>query len=270
VEAGARQIVERYVRWADRAVPGHVVGVYVIGSTALGAYRQGHSDLDVVAVLDRPVPIGRLRAVHLASWSGAAGRALRHGQVAVPGNVNAAYVVAGELRRPVTEIVPLASHVGLRFGTGEGFDVNPVMWKVLAERGITVRGVDAGELGLDPEPGVLRDWNLANLDEYWGPWAAGLAAEGGPWWRSSGWLASWGSLGAPRLHATIATGDVLSKEAAGEYALATFGDEWRPVVEEGLAYRRGEPSPGHYRDRGQRLRATAAFVQEVVRSAHEL
>jgi hypothetical protein len=270
VEAGAQQIVERYVRWADRAVPGRVVGVYVIGSTALGAYRHGHSDVDVVAVLDRPVPVARLRALHVVSWTGAAGRALRHGQPAVPGNVNAAYVVADQLRRPVTEIVPLASHVGLLFATGEGFDVNPVMWKVLAERGITVRGVDAGALGLDPEPGVLRDWNLANLDEYWGPWATRLAAEGGPWWRSSGWLASWGSLGAPRLHATIATGDVLSKEAAGEYALATFGDEWRPVVEEGLAYRRGEPSPGHYRDRSERRRATAAFVLEVVRSAHGL
>ena len=31
------------------------------------------------------------------------------------------------------------------------------------------------------------------------------------------WTA-WGVLGAPRLHCTIATGEVISKEAAGEYA----------------------------------------------------
>jgi predicted nucleotidyltransferase len=33
-------------------VPGRVVAVYVVGSTALGAYRPGRSDLDVVTVLE--------------------------------------------------------------------------------------------------------------------------------------------------------------------------------------------------------------------------
>jgi hypothetical protein len=242
--------VDRYVRWADRMVPGRVVGVYVVGSTALGAYREGRSDLDVVMVLDRPVPVGRLRAVHAVSWPGAAARAWARGRVWIPGNVNAVYVEAGDLTRPVTKIVPVASHTGLLFAAGKGFDVNPVMWKVLAERGIAVRGDEPGTLGLDPEPGVLRDWNLGNLDRYWGPWAADLRAGRG--------------------QCTRATGEVVSKEGAGEYALATFGDEWRPVVEEGLAYCRAEPSPGHFRDGKQRTGATAAFVQEVVRSAHAL
>jgi Nucleotidyltransferase domain/Domain of unknown function (DUF4111) len=262
--------VDRYVRWADRMLPGRVVGAYVVGSTALGAYREGRSDLDVVMVLDRPVPLRRLRALHAVSWPGAAARAWARGQVWIPGNVNAVYVEAGDLARPVTTIVPVASHTGLLFVVGKGFDVNPVMWKVLAERGIAVRGDEPGALGLDPEPGVLKDWNLGNLDSYWGSWAADLRAGRGQWWRTSGWTVAWGALGAPRLHCTIATGEVVSKEAAGEYALATFGDEWRSVVEEGLAYCRGEPSPRHFRDRGQRTGATAAFVQEVVRSAHGL
>ncbi len=211
-----------------------------------------------------------LRVLHAVSWSGATGRALVRGRVAIPGNVNAVYVVAGDLTRPVTKIVPVASHVGLIFAAGKGFDVNPVMWKVLAERGIPVRGADPGTLGLDPEPGVLRDWNLANLDAYWGPWATAAQAGRVPWWRDSRWLVAWGTLGAPRLHCTIATGEVVSKEAAGTYSLATFGDEWRPVVEEGLAHCRGEPSPGNFWKRGERVRATGAFVQEVVRLAHAL
>ena len=270
MEPGARRIVERYLGWADRMVPGRVVGAYVVGSTALGAYREGRSDLDVVMVLDRPVALGRLRALHTVSWSGALARAWPRGRVWIPGNVNAVYVMADDLTRPVTTIVPVASHTGLLFAAGRGFDVNPVMWKVLAERGIAVRGEQPGALGLDPEPGALKDWNLGNLDGYWGPWATDLGAGRGQWWRNSAWTVAWGALGAPRLHCTIATGEVVSKEAAGEYALAAFGAEWRPVVEEGLAYCRGEPSPGHLRDRGQRTSATAAFVQEVVRSAHAL
>ena len=144
------------------------------------------------------------------------------------------------------------------------------MWKVLAERGIPVRGPEPGALGLDPEPGVLRDWNLANLDGYWQPWASAAQAGRGPWWRDSRWVVAWGTLGATRLHCTVATGEVVSKEAAGEYALATFGGDWRPLIEEALAYRREQPSLGQLPDRAGRRRITGAFVQEVVRSAHAL
>ena len=33
-------------------------------------------------------------------------------------------------------------------------------------------------------------------------------------------------LGSPRLHRTVVTGEVISKETAGEYALDVFGDRW--------------------------------------------
>ena len=41
----ADRAVARYVRLADRLLPGRVVGVYVIGSIALGAYRRRRSDI---------------------------------------------------------------------------------------------------------------------------------------------------------------------------------------------------------------------------------
>src|SRR5262245_19278109 len=113
MEPGARRIVDRYLARADRAMPGRLVGAYVVGSTALGSYRPGRSDVDLVAVLDRRVPVGRLRALHELSFAGAAGRALARGQLGIPGNVNAVYVRADDLTRPVTTIVPVASHTGL-------------------------------------------------------------------------------------------------------------------------------------------------------------
>jgi hypothetical protein len=76
-------------------------------------------------------------------------------------------------------------------------------------------------------------------------------------------------LGAPRLHCTIATGEVVSKDAAGEYALATFDPEWHPIIKEGLAYQRREPVPDPA-PRRQRIGRTAAFVSEVVRAANAL
>jgi Domain of unknown function (DUF4111)/Nucleotidyltransferase domain len=267
----ARPIVDRYLGHLDRLLPGRVIGLYVVGSTALGAYRHGYSDLDVVAVtggtFDRD-ELRRLRRVQLRAGAESAVRALARGRIRIPGTVNGVYVAAADLTRPVTTIVPVASHVGHVFQVGGAFDVNPVMWSVLAGRGIPVRGPEPATLGLDPEPGALRDWNLANLREYWGPWADRMLARRRHLPVGARWQVAWGTLGAPRLHCTIATGEIVSKEAAGEYALATFDARWRPVIEEGLAYRDGRPSPGHFATVAGRAHETARFVREVVRDAH--
>ncbi|MBI2168649.1 MAG: DUF4111 domain-containing protein [Actinobacteria bacterium] len=53
----------------------------------------------------------------------------------------------------------------------------------------------------------------------------------------------WGVFGVCRLHATLATGEIVSKEAAGEYALDAFAPEWHPPVREALANWRGRASP---------------------------
>src|SRR5438876_1002375 len=77
---------------------------------------------------------------------------------------------------------------------------------------------------------------------------------------------AWGVLGAPRLHHTIATGEVISKEAAGEYALDVFPPRWHPLIEEALAYWRGVPYR-HEFSRAERARLTSEFVLEVAAAA---
>ena len=147
--------------------------------------------------------------------------------------------------------------------------------KVLAERGVAARGPSPGSLGLDPQPELLRAWNLANLESYWRPWATAVLRRPGLRARlQPGWTTAWGVLGAPRLHRTIATGEVVSKEAAGEYALGAFDRRWHPLVADALAYRRGQPpppsDPAAPGGAPERVRATARFVLEVVRSAAAL
>jgi hypothetical protein len=263
--AEVARIAGGHLRRLDRLLPGRVEGFYVVGSTALGAYREGRSDVDFVAVLDRRLDrreLRRLRLAHLASGSVALARALPRGRWAIPGTPNGSFVAADDLTRPVTGIVPVASHTGARFAVGEAFDVNPVVWRTFASKGLPLRGPDPATLGLDPEPGVLADWNRANLDGYWRSWAERvLARRGGPGRRSGRWWTAWGALGAPRLHHTILTGEVIGKEAAGEWALTTYDPEWHPVVREGLAYWRGQPAVA------VDLARAASFVLEVVRLA---
>ncbi|HIM02235.1 MAG TPA: DUF4111 domain-containing protein [Myxococcales bacterium] len=76
------------------------------------------------------------------------------------------------------------------------------------------------------------------------------------------------SLGAPRLHHTINTGEVISKESAAEYALSEFDSRWHPIIEEGLAYRTGKPRDPSLGTPTRSLRCAAEFVLHVVESAH--
>jgi hypothetical protein len=225
----------RYLATADRLLPHRVIGLYVVGSAALGAFRPGRSDVDLVAVVDGDVDIRHLRALHLLSATGELLQALAHRRGPFTGTCNVAFVRQADLARPVTEITPVASHVGHVFTAGAAFDVNPVVWKVLRERGIAIRGPEPAHLGLDPQREVLRAWNLANLESYWRPWAEATLRR-----RASArprWTVAWGALGPPRLHHTVATGGVLAKEEAGAYALDTFDRRWHPVIRAAIAYR---------------------------------
>jgi Nucleotidyltransferase domain len=269
--AAAEAAVRRYLRIADRLLPGRIAGFYLIGSIALGAFRPGHSDIDFVAVVDRALRRGelaRLRMVHAAATAVSAGPMLARGRITLPGTCNGVFVRMDDLAQPVSQITPIASHVGGSFSVGRGFDVNPLQWATLARCGVAIRGPAPVKLKLDPEPERLRDWNRDNLAAYWVPWAERLQHRPGVRFRAiPRWSTAWGVLGAPRLHYTIATGDVLAKEAAGEYARATFDDRWHPIVDEALAYRWGEPADLQFRDVHVRAQTTAAFVLEVADAA---
>ena len=268
--------VGRYLRLADRLLPGRVAGLYVVGSVALGAYREARSDIDVVAVLDRrlePSELRRLQAVIVGAGLRSGVPQLLRGRISSPGVVNAALVVADDLTKPVTEIEPVASHAGHSISIGRAFDVNPVVWKTFAEHGIAVRGEDASSLGLDPEPDQLVAWNRRNLDAYWRPWAQAAAtgrsrngAGGVRLALTPRWLAAWGAMGPARLHHTIATGEVISKEAAAVYARDTFGPEHHPLIDEALAYWREQPSPDPdaFPTRRDLVRAAGVLALDVV------
>jgi hypothetical protein len=80
------------------------------------------------------------------------------------------------------------------------------------------------------------------------------------------WATEWGVLGVTRLHATLATGDIISKRGAGDYALDRFGGEWYEIVEEAIRIRERHPG-GRYRSPLRRREAMRAFMAMVIADA---
>lgn len=228
--------VRRYLHAADRLLPGSVVGCWVVGSAALGAYRDGQSDIDLVLALGPPRrgEIAGLRLLHLSQAPRLVVRAARRRSWA--GTINSSFVRTSDLQLPVGRIRPVANHVGHVFTEGEAFDVNPVQWATLARHGIAALGPSPAELGLDAEPGTLRAWNVENLKTYWSSVCGHVATRARP---LSPWRLAWVVLGPARLHRTITTGEIVSKEAAGPHALEVVGAEGGPIVRDALAARAG-------------------------------
>lgn len=93
-----------------------------------------------------------------------------------------------------------------------------------------MRGPAPDELGLDPQPDLLRAWTLDQLRGHWRRFAQRLLSANPP--RKplvpAHLVAITRLLGPPRMHRTIATGEVISKEVAGEYALDIVASRWHP------------------------------------------
>jgi hypothetical protein len=62
-------LTSTYLDLVDTALPGFVENLYVVGSTALGAWQPSHSDVDTMIVVSEPITadhLSALRVVHEA------------------------------------------------------------------------------------------------------------------------------------------------------------------------------------------------------------
>ncbi|MEY9215410.1 DUF4111 domain-containing protein [Thermobifida halotolerans] len=256
-----RTVAEAFLGGADEEAPGLVEGLYLTGSVALGDFRPHTSDIDFVVVTTARLDDAQraaMRRVH----SRVCARFPRP-------HFNGIYVTWDDLAVDPQHCGPVASVLGGRFRARASADVNPVTWRVLAERGVTVRGPLPVEVDIWDEPGTLRAWSLGNLEEHWRRWRAkagrlvtprGLAVLGS--------LApSWSVLSVSRLHFTLRTGEITSKSGAGFYALHAFPEHWERIVNECLRIRRDSALPSLYRNALERRRAALDYIEMVLDDA---
>lgn len=266
----AQTVIRMLLRELDEKFPGVISDVYIAGSIALGEARPGRSDIDLVLI--RPEAIDNAQSMvalePVLAWM----REMYPEPALDAILLSRSDLAAGpdqiEGIRPVIDegVIALRDTGSMR---------NPVTWATLHQSGIVWRGIPLTKTDLWYDRKMLVEWTHRNLDEYWRPW---LAKHTHPF--STGRFrmlrpdaVEWGVLGVTRLHATIATGKVVSKYAAGEYALDRFPKQWRRIVREAMRIRagadeNGEMPPSLYgRNVLKRSRDARAYIGTVIEDA---
>lgn len=231
--------VDLYLVALDQVLPpSQVAGVYLVGSTALGDYRPGLSDLDILTLTQAPLSEAELDALD------AMHRGLEKG---TQPHLDAEYAPREDVGRLAAEGASGRAHVvDGQFHRGpHGQDL--VVWATLNQCGIALRGPEARSWNAAPPAASLRAWNLGNLESYW---RANFAQRGREVLRErepdsvlSADMAVWIATGPGRLHRTIATGEIISKTAAVDYTAELF-PAYAPILMRAKASRLGDESVG--------------------------
>jgi len=232
-----------HLRALDAALPGACLGLYLTGSVAAGDFHPHTSDVDAVVVLDAvPQDCSALRAVH----EGIAG----------PPAYDVVYVTPADLAGDPGAVTRAPGTLDGQWREGPvRAHVSPVTWAEMARYAVPVR--ECPGLVVDDDHDRLVAFTRRNLEDYWAPLvdrvdaavAAGQVPAGEASAGESAGVAVtprevadtivWTVLGLPRLHALLVTGHLVSKTAAGQYALEQF-PEHAELIRRCLRSRAGE------------------------------
>jgi hypothetical protein len=227
------KVVKAYLDAVDSEAPGLIEGLYLTGSTALDEFRPNTSDIDFVAIT-----AARSDAAMLAALARTHSRLRRFCRRP---SIDGLYVTWDDLASHPAHAEGLPySHEGCFHSSGSRGD--PVTWQTVARRGIPCRGPKPEALEISTDAGSLATWTLNNLDVYWRRLLVRAVSFPDPWSLTAftTYGAVWIVLGISRLHYTLATGEICSKEAAGRYAIQTFPEQWRRVLNESQRIRRAD------------------------------
>lgn len=225
--AVVRRVTSTFLSLVDTAAPGLVEGLYLHGSLGFGEWYDGRSDVDFVAVLaeragDATVEV--LRHVH-AQLAEAFPRPPYDGF----------HLTWQDLASTPYDCPDVPCTQGGYFHDEARLDVHPVTWHELAGHGVTIRGPELDEVEIWTDQQVLREYTHENLQSYWAGEVEQLRRF--PREASKPDILAWFVLGPTRLHHLLASDRLTSKSGAGRYAVEAFGERWRPLLAEALAYR---------------------------------
>lgn len=252
IPPSVQPVLAAYIALIHDALPGFLVGLYLHGSLALGAYDPGLSDIDFIAMTSRRctvTDIDALRAIHHTLIQ-------RYPQAQLEGS----YLQAQDIGQ-FADAVPPHPYIHDGIFQASGYhDINAVTWWILKHHGIAVSGPPPDQFNIEVDWSDLMAKMQHNLNSYWASFTTKPQRMA---WLLTDYGIQWTVLGVLRLFYAFREQAITSKTGAGSYGLVHLPAQWHPLIQEAINIRTGN-YVSVYRFRIVRALAARAFLKTII------
>ncbi|MEH7348790.1 aminoglycoside adenylyltransferase domain-containing protein [Gottfriedia acidiceleris] len=257
-------VLDTYFQYFDLKLPNLIDSFYLYGSITLGAFKNGHSDIDFIAVVTRKVSdadVKILREIH------------KDVQRKFPNSILDGWYIFNEDIQSLNEEGKLC----IRFNDGKfqglnKFEKNSIDAFQLKKYGITVKGLNIENVDISVNWETILSNMKDNLNSYWLSWVNDCKKFPTVKYLSlfiSLRSIEWGILGVSRLYYTFKEKDITSKVGAGEYVLEAVPQRWHKIIKESMRLRT-DNKKSYYKSIYTRRKDAIDYMEFLIKECNKL
>lgn len=210
-----KELMAQYVsRLQEILLDEELVGVYVYGSVALGAFCYATSDIDFITVTSKRMEEDmqfQIKKLHKTLSKHKLGK-----------RMDGMYISVADLGKRNEEIEEYMYCANGKINIGH-WDINAVTWWTLKNQGITVTGLEAKELPFHPSWSDVQRTMKYNVEKYWSEKISRpYLFLSGEWVEST--IVTMG-----RIVVTLEQKRIVSKDEGLQYMMRSSSEKWKPL-----------------------------------------
>ncbi|MFJ5565729.1 aminoglycoside adenylyltransferase domain-containing protein [Lysinibacillus xylanilyticus] len=232
VPTQVRKILNEYITLFQNKIPNTLEGFYLHGSIALDAYINGSSDIDFIAVVNRSLTEEDVKVISNLHKE--------LNQKYKDTGMDGSYLLVADVGKKQSEVKSCLKVNEGKTKWGK-YDINPITWWILKNKGITILGQDVATYSFSVDERVLGDYVLENMNSYWSnrlkkikKYKAFLIPN-----KLVDLEVEWSVTGILRQFYTLQEQAIVSKVDACKYALHHLPEEFHNIINEAISIREG-------------------------------
>jgi hypothetical protein len=257
-------VLDTYFHLLDSKLQHLLEAYYIYGSISLGAFTEGWSDIDFVAVVKQKVTadeLAILKQVHRDLHS-------QFPKTILDGK----YITREDIQQINKSEKPYLYFNEGKYRGVSVFNKDSIDAYQLKAHGIAIKGQESSEFNYIIDWDILLHNMKGNLNSYWVNWRNKCErflslSYLGLYFKSE--MIEWGVLGVSRQYYTFMEKQITSKVGAGEYALRFVPERWHKIINESMRLRKGI-TKSYYTSIFNRRNDSLAYINYIIRECNSM